>query len=84
VFRIPGPHPSPRTATQAEQTKPHQPENRFAHWCGRWGRWDSNPHCNDPKSFASCRWATAPGTTVSAQTPSSFLRRATWPVAFTL
>src|SRR5215470_2888318 len=25
-----------------------------------WGRWDSNPHCNDPKSFASCRWATAP------------------------
>ena len=26
-----------------------------------WGRWDSNPHCNDPKSFASCRWATTPG-----------------------
>jgi Acetyltransferase (GNAT) domain len=25
-----------------------------------WGRWDLNPHCNDPKSFASCHWATAP------------------------
>ncbi len=56
-----------------------------SHW---WGRWDSNPHCQEPKSCASCRWATAPASGDAAgfvlrQTPSSARSRATCPVAFT-
>src|SRR5215469_4951535 len=43
-----------------------------------WGRWDSNPHWQDPKSCAS-----AVGLRPQRQTPSSLRSLATWPVAFT-
>ncbi len=40
---------------------PGRARRAHARPAGRWwGRWDLNPHCNDPKSFASCHWATAP------------------------
>src|SRR5213080_3870449 len=59
-----------------------------------WGRWDLNPHWQDPKSCASAvglrplarargrvRGAHAAG--AGGQTPNSLRSRATWPVAFT-
>src|SRR5215469_1549304 len=52
-----------------------------------WGRWDSNPHWQDPKSCASAIGLRPqpPGGAGGggAQTPSSLRSLATWPVAFT-
>ena len=56
-----GQHPASMPgAAHPARTAPAGPHAQAGRMVGWWGRWDSNPHCNDPKSFASCHWATAP------------------------
>ncbi len=65
---------------------------RFARWSVQWGRWDLNPHCQDPKSCASAVglrprgdqvWADQPvlANWVSRpdRVPGAASRRARWP-----
>ena len=44
----------------ADQVPALGPVSDLLPGCPRWGRWDSNPHCQAPKACASANWATTP------------------------
>src|SRR5215472_296245 len=54
----PHPQPRPTASTPDPDVGSGCPRCLETQW---WGRWDSNPHCQEPKSCASAYWATAPG-----------------------
>jgi hypothetical protein len=66
------------------------PSNQMPDSRDLWGRWDSNPHWQEPKSCASAVGLRPPVLPYrvlldrqNRQTPSSLRSRATWPVALT-